>query len=363
MRVTILLIIALVVFNSCTVSSKIITVKVGEEPKEYTQQMIYSLPQTLYKVRVQLEKQSMIPGPYYIYAEHFLGLKEVITKPSISYRIDKVNVESLSEADPEQFYSINTIKGDFNASGILALSKQGYILDPNNSVKQEFGVFKSETNNGELPSVQGLFLSENLKTVTDTLYKTIITDSSYIQIPIVRSQQEAKTLEQKAEEAAKLIINIRKKKFRLLSGVNEYMPDGKALEIAIKELEKMEDDYVKSFTGRVIKESTIYSFIVVPETDSDLQKYTLSYFSSASGLSKVEGNSYPIVFEVKALNKTQKVEENSTSGLNGENYNQLYYRIPDVAEIRVLLGDYELHKSRQSLWQTGSIVSIPVLEE
>jgi hypothetical protein len=360
MRVSILLILALVTCGSCTVSSKILTVKVGEEPEEFSQQVIYSLPQTLFKVNIQLEKKVAIPGPYYLYAEHFLGLKDVISEPGISYRIKNVSVESFSEPDPEQFYSINTIKGDFNASGILELSKQGYILDPNYFIKQKYGVFKSEMDNEEFISLNRLVISENLKTVTDTLYKTIITDSSFIQIPVLLSQTEAKTLEQKAKEAADLIINIRNEKFYMLTETIDYVPDGESLEIAVKELEKMESDYIQAFTGRILKEFMTYSFIVSPDTENVIEQYPLAFFSTSTGVSEDEDNGLPLFFKFSPQNKVKMINEMNTSLEKKEDVNQVYYRIPDVAEISVLLGNYELYKSRTSVWQAGAIVSVPV---
>lgn len=357
---SILFIFALVCFGSCTLSSKIITVKVGEEPEEYRGQLVYSLPQTLFKINIQLEKEVSIPGPYYLYAGHLLGIKDVITEPGISYRIKDVKVESFSEPDPEQFYSINTIKGDFNASGILALSKQGYILDPNYSVKQKYGVFMSESDNDNFVSLNPLVISENLITVTDTLYKTIITDSSFIQIPVLLSQTEAKTLEQKAKEAADFIINIRNGKFYMLTETIDYMPDGESLGVAVKELEKMESDYIQAFTGRINKESMTYSFIVSPDTENAIEQYPIAFFSTATGMSEDEGNGLPLFFELVPRKKLNKISEIHTSTGKKEDGNQVYYRIPDVAEIKVLLGNYELYKSRTSVWQAGAIVSIPV---
>lgn len=363
MRITLLSIIGLLLCGSCTVSSKIITVKVGSEPEEYKQQMVYSLPQTLFKVNVELEKESSIPGPYYIYAEHFLGIKDVISRPAISYKIKNVSVESFSEPDPDQFYSVNTIKGSFNASELFALSKYGYILNPDSFGGLEYGAKREEMKNDDVFKYQNLLLGENLKTVTDTLYKTIITDSSFIQIPVVRSQKVAKNMEQKAEEAAKLIVKIRNKKFWLLSGTNDYMPDGQALDIAVKELNKMERNYIESFTGKLIKESTTYSFIVVPEADKKSHQYQLSFFSVQSGMNKDAGKGLPVVLEINPLNKIEQIESINTKGLNTDSFNSFYYRIPDIAEIRVLLDDFELYKSRQSLWQTGAIVSVPLAEK
>ena len=64
---------------------------------------------------------------------------------------------------------------------------------------------------------------------SDTLYKTIIRDSAFIRIPVVRKLREAKTLEQKAEAAYNVISEIRELRFELLRGDANVFKNGREM--------------------------------------------------------------------------------------------------------------------------------------
>ena len=54
----------------------------GEEPAQVLEKYMYALPQTVLKIEVVYEEVSNVPGPYWEYAEKYLGIAEII-KPKI----------------------------------------------------------------------------------------------------------------------------------------------------------------------------------------------------------------------------------------------------------------------------------------
>ena len=172
---------------SCSAPSVFNVTRVGEEPEEYLKRAVYVLPQTLLQVHVEFEKETYIPGPYRFFTEKYLGMKDFIKEPGLSYRILNVDVETFAEPDPEHFYSINLLKGTLEWDRYLDMTSHGLILNPDQGTPKDYS-----SSSGEVLSQPIYFndlpIESNLVETTDTLYKTVITDSSYVRIPVVRKQ-------------------------------------------------------------------------------------------------------------------------------------------------------------------------------
>lgn len=361
MKKYILLLVLSVILFSCSTTSEIRVSKVGEEPEEYKERAVYVLPQTLFLVNVVFEKEIYIPGPYRLFTEKYLGLEDYISERGFSYRLIDVDLDGFTEPDPDHYYSVNLIKGDFDWEEYLKLSDHGFILDPSAGFDKEKREIKT-SKEPELPYFTDLSVKRNLTEVTDTLYKTIIRDSSYVRVPVLRSHREAKTLEQKAEEAANFIIKIRKRRFKLLAGQYELFPEGDALAISVEELDKLEKEYLELFLGKRVKEKYKKSFIVIPDAGSESRSYAFARFSPAAGLLEADGSTG------KALElfiEPQQKVMNLPDAITGQNIkNQIFYRIPDIAEVKVKLVNETLYEKRTSVYQLGNMVSYPVnLEE
>ncbi|MGC9341859.1 MAG: DUF4831 family protein, partial [Bacteroidales bacterium] len=240
----------------------------------------------------------------------------------------------------------------------LRLSKYGFILDPTNNINQEIGLESS----GDFPGVPvftDLSVKRNLTEVTDTLYKTIISDSSYVRVPVLRKQREAKTIEQKAEEAANFIIKIRKRRFKLLAGQYEIFPEGRALAISVDELDKLEKEYLELFIGKRIKQTFRRSFVITPESLKSEQNFVVARFSPFTGVVDAEGSSEtPLNLEVAPLGKLKSLGTTIQPYQTAEN--TLIYRIPDLADVTLSIQSEVLYQGRMQIYQAGEKVGYPV---
>lgn len=362
MKKILIALLALAIVQSCSTPSEFQVSRVGNEPEEYEERMIYVLPQTVFKVTVEFERVTSIPGPYRIYSEKYLGIDDYITETSVAYRITNVNLESFTEPDPDQYFSINILNGDVGAAEYLNLTSQGFILDPG----RLFG-YSSESYLNERVD-QARFFDEipvktNLIEKADTLFKTIITDSSFVKIPVVRRQVEAKTLEQKARETAALIVKIRQKKLKMLSGGKELKPETDAFIFAMQELAEMERQNIELFTGKTLHTGFKKVFLVTPEANTAEQTISLARFSPQMGLTSTENTmGEDLTLNVRSLEKTRDIS-NSLNTLNrGFQMNNLYYRIPDLAVVQIKVATDLLFESRHSIYQAGAMVNIPLRE-
>jgi hypothetical protein len=264
-------------------------------------------------------------------------------------------MKSSIEPDPDQYYSINLKEGTFDHERYPDLGNSGYVLNPASLFIHE----SKRIGNYDLSSetwFTNLAVKRHLTETTDTLYKTMITDSSYVRIPVVRKQRDAKTLEQKAEEAANFIIKTRKRRFKLLAGQYDVFPEGQALAISVEELDKTEKEYLELFLGKKVKQEFTQSFIIIPEKSSEVQKITVAKFSQETGLRASDANTgKAIVMEIEPLQTLKALPSTPQFVLNN-----LYYRIPDIANVRLKIESEVLYESRMSLFQAGKLVGIMI---
>ena len=54
----------------------------------------YSLPLTTFTIDAEVTKITSKAGPYYKYAEKYLGVKDVITEDKVVFQLDKVTLEN-----------------------------------------------------------------------------------------------------------------------------------------------------------------------------------------------------------------------------------------------------------------------------
>ncbi len=89
---------------------------------------------TVFTIRIGMEREIEIPGPYAKYAEMLLGLENAIQAENESWRISSVSVSSHQEADPSEFYVIEA--DAILPSNVLSLKREGFILDLNPEASQ-----------------------------------------------------------------------------------------------------------------------------------------------------------------------------------------------------------------------------------
>ena len=61
------------------------------------------------------------------------------------------------------------------------------------------------------------------------MYKTLVTDTSFVEVPVNRTITEQKSPAMKAEEAADFLLELRTRRFELLTGEYESYPQGEAM--------------------------------------------------------------------------------------------------------------------------------------
>lgn len=318
---------------------------------------IYALPQTILNITAEAKRTTVIPGPFHKYADKYLGIQNVPDREITEWEISDIKIDIYQEADPEYFFSVSSKRFN-NLNQILTrLEEEGLILFPDRFFKKH-SFSEPDTSCNNKIHYKDLSVKRNLELNNDTTYKSVFKDSVYVKVPVIKKQLIRKSPEEKAEEAANYIIKIRKRKFKLLSGQYDYMPEGEALEVAVTELDKLENEYLSLFTGKEYIDYYKKTFQYIPVNTSKASKEVLCRFSSAEGfIDSKEDRGKLVIIEIKDMDKTISFEKINIPGTDVLTGSYVPARLPDLADIRVLLGDRILNVTRLPVFQYGSIVS------
>lgn len=320
--------------------------------------IIYGLPRSVFTVVVEMERTIEIPGPYAKYASDLLGLDNVIKNENEYWSIERVSVKTNEELDPSEFYIIES--NTLFQTNVLALKKGGLILDLNPEIyysnDNHTGINKSENN--QFHSFD-LGSDEYFQLQRDTAYKRVTIDSSFVRIPYIVEKKKMFPVDQLAEKAARRLMEMRDGKHLILTGEATVFPQNEA---AIKEMNRLEKEYTELFTGKTIKETRTFTCHVIPTKEMVGKPAILFQFSELTG--PVSGSSKggkPVIAEFTPEQKTTDLTilNKNKSESKTTKYDKLYYRVPDVVNMKISLGPEILFNSRRLIYQFGQVVQLP----
>jgi hypothetical protein len=320
--------------------------------------IVYGLPKTVFTVQVVMERKVEKPGPYARFAGDMLGLTDVIEKENEFWSIEGITVKTHEELDPSEFYIIES--NSLFTTNVLALKKEGLILDLNP------GIYYSRLNQNEAKesdinqfSSVDLGSDEYFQTQSDTAYRRVTVDSSFIRIPYIVENKKKLTLEQLAEKAAKRLMEMREGKHLILTGEATVFPQNEA---PINEMNRLEKEYAELFTGKTWKETRTFSYDIIPEKEMIGKQEILFQFSELTGpfTGPVKGG-MAVIMEYIPEQKTKDLTIISKKQAIPETpaFDKLFYRVPDVVNMKISLGPEVLFNSRRLIYQFGEVIQLP----
>ena len=309
-----------------------------------TEGIVYSLPRTGLRIRVTATQEKYFHGPYFQYAEAFLGIKGAPSQDYERWTITDIKIETFSEADPDHVY-----KAMGDAAAMVNLTESGVLAGINLETMAAAEAFPVSTFLGDTktPDFPYLDLSVN------KFYEK--------RDPAVKSAIVVKSMEEKAMEAAETVTKLRKRRFKTLAnGYEEQLPDGRAYEVMVDELAKLEEEYTGLFVGKTYKKSFDYSFDFIPGENAVSGEVVFRFAENKGVLPKSDLSGKPVVIDMKKLDDLAsaqnklKVSKNPASGESG-----VYYRMPGSAEIRILNGQNLMASTRATIAQYGIVAPFP----
>ena len=310
------------------------------------QECVYFLPSTTITVSVDAEQETFFAGPYAAYAKKLLNL-DVRKNNEITSRVTGASISTRTEADMNARFILES-----NVQDLMALSAQGLV---------SFGQ-KADADNASwrfLPELNSDFSDKGItsdgKEVTRIVYKTVKTDTTFTRVPVEQSFTESKTIEDKAKEAADIILSVRKQRMDIASGDTDATFSGAALADALKELKEIEQEYLVLFRGYSVTRQISASFDVVPGAYSTSHKYLAFRTDPERGLvSNGRGTPYYIELEPEGFSW-----EEPQADVKKQKGPVITYRIPLVCKLTLTQDGIPLAQGRVAVYQMGKEATYP----
>ena len=316
--------------------------------------LTYSLPSTTMLLDVEAVQESFHAGPYAKYAEKYLGIKPR-QKDEATFQITEIRMMPLIEADQERRYTLNVSKGQIDAT-FLKLSSVGLISFSDASFgDQSVWRFPVESKG----DFSGKGISSNLTSESATLYHNA-KGSAYDKLSVQQDMLVEKTIDQRAAEAADMILKLRRQRLQIVTGDTDATYSGEAMGAAIAEMTRLEEEYMMLFIGYSEYQTQQMRFEVVPQVSKHGQMYVAFRISDTAGLLPADNVSgKPVIMEIvpQAFAQTTVTEEDVK---RNKKEVLAYYRIPAICTVKLMEGADLLLQSRVPIYQLGRETSIPV---
>jgi hypothetical protein len=145
----------------------------------------------------------------------------------------------------------------------------------------------------------------------------------------------------------------------------DYYPDGDALNAALKELDRLENEYMDLFIGKKITSTYTASFEFTPSEKDLHQPYFIFRFNEEKGVLPANDlTGRPIIVELEALKQVESLSNLIYKNDNPEEpryHDKIYYRIPDLVKVKVYDGSSLIAIRKVPVEQYGQIVQIPAM--
>jgi hypothetical protein len=358
MKKAILLTLFIITF-SCSPSGKLTITNLNDLSAFSDNSYMYSLPITRVVVDITTVRRLTIPGPYNAYAQKYLGFEAVPSISKVDWDIVDVRLKTIEEPDPEYGYSVSSGQQTKVLDQIQQLTKEGLIMSPYALISfSQF--YPLLVDNPEPIHFTDLSVKRNIDNshkAKDKKDADDINDNN-----TGRQRSDLKTLEQKAEEAANFIYKLRKRRFKLLAGMDNTSADSIGIATSVSELDKLEQEYLELFIGKTYTDTLKKTFLYNPQISQDLERNVLCRFSDETGFQDAMGASgIPMVLELKNMHTSGAIENLRMPSTGPTFTNILFYRIPDKAMVRIFYGSNTILEGEVKIFQYGPLVpaSIP----
>lgn len=272
--------------------------------------VVYYMPKTQLAITIEYNEVTLTPGPFYLYAERYLGAKNVTTEAKTRYEVTDIHLAPHTVADYDRPYKVVANSG--SEMQYLSLTSEGLLYGYN---------VPHLTPETTIPIVE----NKQVNTLPDLM-------------PLMEEQMVASSVAKMAEGAAKQIYHIREMRINLLAGDTEHTPaDGQAMQLVLNELDKREQMLAELFIGtRTVKHHT-HTIHYVPSRD--VKERIIGRISQYAGVVAPEDLSGEPIRLTLTGNYQEYIPTNPEEKPSKTIPSQLYYNLPGTAKVVVEFGN------------------------
>ena len=274
--------------------------------------LVYYMPKTLLAFDVEYTQTTRTQGPFYQYAERYLGTKDIVMTNETVFELKRITIDTETLADKSRAFKFHPV---YSQKANIVLNSKGMIESYNAEVQAEKKTSPFKDNRDKKRS-EG---------------KTVSKKSTIA--PLSEEALFASSKAKMAEAAAKQIYRIRETRMNLLSGEVEHMPaDSRMLEKMLEELDKQEEELVALFVGTTKIQSHNERILRAPtEDEKGVVILRFSKFSGVVGADDMSGE--PIMVSIKTTKKQLAEPEDKKE--KAKPFSEIYYNIPGEATVKV----------------------------
>ena len=303
--------------------------------------LVYYMPKTILAFDVEYTETTRTQGPFYQYAERYLGTKDIVMADEKVYELKDVEIHTKTVADKERAY---TFKPSGSQKANIILDAKGLLVSYNQepAVEKKSDVYDSresrEGHDGRPLAGKKALKKNNIA-------------------PLSEEALFASSKAKMAEAAAKQIYRIREARTNLISGDVEHMPtDSKMLDRMLDELDEQEAELVELFVGTTKVKRLHKTVYLTPEQDEQ-GKVLLRFSKFAGPVAADDMSGEPVV-----LNMTVSKQELQPAGekQKAPAVSEVYYNLPGEAVVKVVDSKGKLLSRRTlPIAQFGVSVALP----
>jgi hypothetical protein len=333
--------------------------------------IFYSLPRTVIKIDVTIDRIENYKGPYSEYALKYLGLKNVVMANSAEYKISDMKVTTSQQPDPDQYYFLelggSLSKGD--KTNLLSFTESGLILgtiaERNDSIVKEVKITNKEepelaTEKDVFPEVFKYSADVNFFEKVDTIIRKVNIDTMTLERQYLKRTVVEKSPEQKAKEASDYIVKIKDNRFNLISGFQEVNYNKETLEYMDTQLKQMEKEYLKLFTGISLHKTLNFSFVYTPNPNQVNTEVPIFKYMKSKGMMELDEPGGKIVtIKVQRSGTTSAISSYLKRGGEGGKSRGFFYRVPELARVTVKVDENLTEETQCLVSQLGIVSFLP----
>ncbi len=316
--------------------------------------VMYCLPSTTLNIMVEAECETFTAGPYARYAQKYFGI-DARQEDATTYTLTAIQLVPYLEADYDTRRVLNVKSGKVSENFFRMTTQGLVVMSDSYTGKPESWRFPTLANDN---AFTGKGIDRNLTETSSTLYRTVRTEAGFEKVPVQQKQVVEKSLEMRAAAAAESIFELRRQRQQIITGDTDATFSGEALGAAVAEINRLESEYLSLFIGTSITSVQTMNFDVVPSAENDSQFYIAFRISDTAGLvpaNDISGR--PIVVEL-ILDGGQDSSDETLRGRKTSD-EDIWYRVPAIAQVRVMDGGRMLLQTRVPIYQLGSTLSMP----
>ena len=322
------------------------------------QDVTYALPFTSFIVEVEAVQEIHHAGPYSPYAKDMLNLDVPASDTKKTY-IKSIRIVPHIEADPmSQRYTAPA-----GNSTMLEMSAQGLIALGDGSAHSDLQWRFQPTDS---PSFGNAGITGPTKVVGKIEYKVVHSEEGDVRYPVEHNVSMAKTVEDKAGEAADAILQARKERHNIVIGNTDANYSGESMAAALGELTRIEEEYLLLFTGYDVTREFGASFEVMPSATARTHRYTAFYLTEDGALvkeNKAKAKPYELEFTPVSVPDVKTEPVATDARKKTDKVATIHYRIPAICRLRLLENGNPILERRVPVYQLGRETEMPINQQ